>query len=116
MQIGPEAVLWWDPEKTLQDDLFESWVELGEKFYQAVTAAPVPLDMRALKVLKKSPLALDLYSWLAYKTWNAARKGSAQTVSWAGLHAQMGPTTPNSATSRRRFGRSCPRSSRSTRK
>lgn len=90
MQIGPEAVLWWDPEKTLQDDLFESWVELGEKFYQAVTAAPVPLDMRALKALKKSPLALDLYSWLSYKTWNAARKGSAQTVSWAGLHAQMG--------------------------
>ncbi len=90
MQIGPEAVLWWDPEKTFQDDLFESWVELGEKFYQAVTAAPVPLDMRALKALKKSPLALDLYSWLAYKTWNAARKGSAQTVSWAGLHAQMG--------------------------
>ena len=90
MQIGPEAVLWWDPEKTLQDDLFESWVELGEKFYQAVTAAPVPLDMRALKALKKSPLALDLYSWLAYKTWNAARKGTSQTVSWTGLHAQMG--------------------------
>ena len=90
MQIGPEAVLWWDPEKTLQDDLFESWVELGEKFYQAVTAAPVPLDMRALKALKKSPLALDLYSWLAYKTWNAARKGASQTVSWTGLHAQMG--------------------------
>ena len=90
MQIGPEAVLWWDPEKTLQDDLFESWVELGEKFYQAVTAAPVPLDMRALKALKKSPLALDLYSWLAYKTWNAARKRTPQTVSWDGLHAQMG--------------------------
>lgn len=90
MQIGPEAVLWWDPDKTLQDDLFESWVELGEKFYQAITAAPVPLDMRALRALKKSPLALDLYSWLAYKTWNAARKGEAQAVSWAGLHAQMG--------------------------
>lgn len=90
MQIGPEAVLWWDPDKTLQDDLFESWVELGEKFYQAITAAPVPLDMRALKALKKSPLALDLYSWLAYKTWNAARKGEPQAVNWIGLHAQMG--------------------------
>ena len=90
MQIGPEAVLWWDPDKTFQDDLFESWVELGEKFYQAVTAAPVPLDMRALRALKKSPLALDLYSWLAYKTWNAARKGEPQAVNWIGLHAQMG--------------------------
>ncbi len=47
MQIGPEAVLWCDPEKTLQDDLFESWVELDEKFYQAVTAASVPLEMRS---------------------------------------------------------------------
>jgi hypothetical protein len=38
---------------------------LGENFFEAITAAPVPLDMRVLKTLKRSPLALDLYAWLS---------------------------------------------------
>jgi hypothetical protein len=90
MQVGPVAALWWDPSKDEQDALFESWIELGEQFFQAVTANAVPVDMRALRGLKKSPLALDLYAWLSYKSFIASKSGKAQPVSWEGLHAQMG--------------------------
>jgi hypothetical protein len=90
MQIGPVAELWWDPAKDEQGDLFQSWLELGEQFYKAVTTRPVPLDPRALRALKKSPMSLDLYSWLAHKTWIAASKREAQLVPWEGLALQMG--------------------------
>jgi len=32
-----------------QAALWESWIQLGEKFYSAVIASPVPVDMRALR-------------------------------------------------------------------
>jgi Plasmid encoded RepA protein len=89
MQIAPEGELWWSVKEG-QDGLFESWVELGERFFKAVTTQPVVLDLRALRALKKSPLALDLYAWLAYKTWYASWKGEAQMIPWEGLKLQMG--------------------------
>lgn len=61
MQVAPKGQLWWDHKQPLQDDLFHSFIELGEDFFRAITAAPVPVDMRALQALKRSPLALDLY-------------------------------------------------------
>lgn len=95
MQVGPVAALWWDPAKQEQGALFESFIELGELFYKAVTTNAVPVDMRALRGLKKSPLALDLYSWLSYKTFIATKTKKAQRVSWEGLHAQMGAEYAN---------------------
>jgi hypothetical protein len=40
MQIGPEAVLWWNFDKDSQNSLFESYIELSEKFYSAITSSP----------------------------------------------------------------------------
>jgi hypothetical protein len=65
-------------------------VELGEDFYQAITAAPVPVDLRALRALKRSPLALDLYARLTYTTFTASKNRADRMVPWDGLHAQMG--------------------------
>ena len=90
MQIAPRGTLWWDPARAQQDNLWESWVELGEEFYAAITTAPVPVDMRALRALKRSPLALDLYAWLAYTSFTAGLKSKPRVVPWSGLHAQMG--------------------------
>lgn len=90
MQIAPKGVLWWDTKRTMQDNLWDSWIELGETFYEAITAAPVPVDLRALRALKRSPLALDLYSWLTYTAFIASRTHKTRLVPWEGLHAQMG--------------------------
>lgn len=90
MQVTSKGELWWDHKKPLQDNLWESWVELGEEFYNALIASPVPVDMRALKSLKRSPLALDLYAWATHKALSVARNGKQQFIPWAFLAEQFG--------------------------
>jgi hypothetical protein len=91
MHIGPEAELWWSRTGE-QAELFESWIELGEKFYKAIVDGPVPVDRRALTMLKNSSLALDLYGWVVVKTWQANQNPEAfrLPVSWELLYGQMG--------------------------
>ena len=90
MLVAEDKDLWWNPKKPEQGALWGSWIELGQKFYDAITAAPVPVDMRALKALKRSPLALDLYSWLTYEAFRAHKSGKARFETWEQLHAHMG--------------------------
>ena len=90
MDVAPEGVLWWDPQQPEQGTLWGSWIELGEKFFQSIVSSPVPLDVRALKALKRSPLALDLYAWASYKAWIANHKNAPQFVPWHGLMEQLG--------------------------
>lgn len=90
MDVAPEGVLWWDPKQPEQGTLRGSWIELGEKFFQSLITSPVPLDVRALKALKRSPLALDLYAWAAYKSWVVNQKNMSQFVTWQGLMEQLG--------------------------
>ena len=90
MQIGPEAVLWWNFDGDSQNSLFESYIELSEKFFSAITSSPIPLDMRALRALRKSPLSLDLYSLICHKTYSASKDDDTKTIPWDGLHRQMG--------------------------
>ena len=90
MQVAPEGELWWDLKRPNQSVLWDSWVELGEKFYEAIIASPVPVDMRALRELKNSPLALDLYAWTTYKTFILSQQKKSQRISWHQLRAQLG--------------------------
>ena len=90
MAVADASELWWNPKAPHQPTLWDSWVELGQKFYDAVTSSPVPVDTRALKALKRSPLALDLYAWSTHKALAVARKGKSQFVPWIGLMRQFG--------------------------
>lgn len=90
MQVAPKGMLWWDERSPEQPTLWDSWIQLSDDFYQAITAAPVPVDMRALKALKRSPLALDLYAWATYTAYQTQRSGQTRFVSWEQLHEQFG--------------------------
>lgn len=90
MQVAPEGVFWWDHKMPDQGALWGSWIELGDKFYEAITAAPVPVDMRALKALKRSPLALDLYAWLTYEAFRAHKSAKPRYETWDQLHGHLG--------------------------
>jgi hypothetical protein len=95
MEVAPEGELWWHPHPE-QTALWESWIELGEKFFQAVIASPVPIDMRALRALKRSPLALDLYAWASYRAFAIVQKNQPPTfVSWQSLMQQLGADYSN---------------------
>jgi hypothetical protein len=79
--------LWWDAKAPNQMGLLPSTVTLGHEFFTAAVAHPVPIDMRALQALRRSPLALDFYCWLTYRMSYLKRD---VTVPWEALHAQFG--------------------------
>jgi len=87
VQIVEEAELWWDPKTPDQAPLWKSRVELGKRFFEEAISSPIPIDMRALKILKRSPLALDIYCWLTYRL-SYLRKPTE--IPWAVLQMQFG--------------------------
>ena len=86
-RIASRSELWWDPKRPEQTSLWESTVTLSHEFFEEITTRPVPVDMRALQALRRSPLALDMYSWL---TWRMSTLRGPATVPWQALEAQFG--------------------------
>ena len=82
-----QANLWWNPKTPEQATLFESTLILGEDFFKEIINYPIPIDMDVVKALKKSPLALDIYCWLTYRT--SYLKHSV-TIPWEALQIQFG--------------------------
>ena len=78
---------WWNPKHPDQTGLWESKVRLSEAFFNEIVSHPVPLDLTTLKALKRSPLGLDLYLWLVYRTF-ALR--APLRLSWRLLYSQFG--------------------------
>jgi Plasmid encoded RepA protein len=88
VHIADSAILWWDTTKSPeQKSLWQSTVTLSERFYNEVTTSPVPVDMRALKAIRRSPMAIDLYCWLTYRM--SYLKKDTQ-LPWEVLQAQFG--------------------------
>jgi hypothetical protein len=55
--------LWWTPQILSDVPPAKSSITLSANFFEQLVASPVPLDLRAVRILKQSPLALDLYAW-----------------------------------------------------
>ena len=72
-RIADRGEFWWNPKRPDEPVLWESKIELGEKFFEEIISHPVPLDMNILKALKRSSLGLDLYLWLTYRTFTLTR-------------------------------------------
>ena len=91
MDVAPESELWWDVKEPEQGTLWNSWIRLGEDFYKSLIMSPMPVDMRALRALKGSPLALDLYAWVCYRSFAIVqRQQPPQFVAWETLMKQLG--------------------------
>jgi hypothetical protein len=99
-RIVDAADLWWEPKDPKQTSLWQSTVTLGEPFFREITERPVPVDMRALKALRRSPLALDTYCWATYR---ASYLQKPTTVSWEALQGQFGAGYPQTARGLRSF-------------
>lgn len=99
----PEAVVWqsdgfrlldqsmietfWSPGDPQQLSLFASTIKLSERFYTNLVTNPVPVDLRVLRALSRSPLAIDIYCWLTYRSATLARP---TVVAWEALYQQFG--------------------------
>ncbi len=86
-RLADKSLLWWDAQAPDQAALWRSTVTLTEQFYREIIEHPIPVDMRAIKALKRSPMALDIYCWLTYRA-SYAKKPT--TIPWAGLAMQFG--------------------------
>lgn len=101
IMVADEWDLWWDPRQAAeQGALFQSWVKLTDRFFQQVTDRPVPIDLRAISALKKSPLALDLYAWATYRM---SYLGQRTEIPWEALQMQFGADYAVSPEGRRNF-------------
>jgi hypothetical protein len=86
-RMADKSTLWWDAKSPDQPALWQSTITLSHNFFQEITDRPVPIDMRAIKALKQSPMALDIYSWLTYRMSYLTR---SMVIPWASLAMQFG--------------------------
>jgi hypothetical protein len=88
-QLG--AYAWWETDtKPLELSYGKPWksrVRLTQEFFNEITRHPVPVDLRVLKALSRSPLAIDIYCWLTYRM-SYLRK--PVEIPWPALQAQFG--------------------------
>lgn len=80
---------WFQPEADGQQSLWPGSLELSPDFYETLRHHAVPLDHRALAVLKHSALALDIYTWLAHRLCRIRETGGLK-LSWENLRDQFG--------------------------
>ena len=85
--VADHAEFWWNEHKPDERSLWNSKIELGEKFFNEITRHPVPLNMNTLTALKRSALGLDLYLWLVYRTFPL---GAPLRLTWRLLYSQFG--------------------------
>lgn len=92
----------WNPLDPTKQSLWCSEVVLNEKFYESLISAPVPINMRIMKDLAHSPMAMDIYAWLTYRYSHLHRE---TPISWELLMQQFGTETKNKHKFKEMFAR-----------
>ena len=90
-EAGDESELWRQVEKD-EAGRWNSVVELTPRFFQECVETPVPIDLRAYKVLGEAPMALDIYAWTTYRA--SYIKQPTRPIPWPVLQAQFGSGLP----------------------
>ena len=98
--LAEEFDLWWTPQKLPRAGLGQSSVTLSQRFFEQLIEAPVPLDLRAIRALKRSPLSLDLYAWA---TRRVSYLNRPVRISWASFQLSFGAGYADTAQGQSRF-------------
>lgn len=85
--LAEEFDLWWTPQSLPRAPHLQSSVTLSQKFFDQLVEAPVPLDLRAIRALKQSPLSLDLYAWATRRVSYLERP---TLIPWEALRRSFG--------------------------
>ena len=99
--VADSYQLWWSTRADpAQGSLLPSYVDLSERFFEEVLAHPVPVDLRAIELLRGSPLRLDIYTWLTYRLSYLRRRTA---IPWEMLRYQFGSDRADDRQGRWRF-------------
>jgi hypothetical protein len=85
--LAEEFDLWWAPQNLPRTAPARSSVTVSQKFFEQLVESPVPLDLRAITALKRSPLSLDLYAWATRRVSYLERP---TLISWGALRRSFG--------------------------
>lgn len=78
----------WTPQAKHEAGQWRSQVRLSNSFFKECVSNPVPIDLRAYKALRGSPLAMDVYTWLTYRLSYTQRR--TKPIKWESLMMQFG--------------------------
>lgn len=78
----------WTPQAAHEAGSWQSKVRLTDNFFNECITKPVPIDLRAYKALRGSPLAMDVYTWLTYRL--SYTTGRSKPIPWEALMWQFG--------------------------
>ncbi len=87
VRLFSKYLLWWDDPPPSPDR--PSFVLLSQEFFDEILAHPIPIDLEVLRRLR-SPLEMDVYMWLTYRSMRARRIQRPEPVSWEALEQQFG--------------------------
>lgn len=87
LQIASSSKHWWQPHDPDHVGQWGSTIVLNEDFYTSLLLSAVPIDMRDVKLLRRSPMALDVYIWLVYRLSYLNRQ---TVIPWELLQRQFG--------------------------
>lgn len=89
--VASKIHLRWNEKDQDQAVLWGSYIDLSQDFFAAIMESVVPCDMRAISMLRKSPLALDLYMLCNYIGANLTQRGKTKhLLTWRMLGQQLG--------------------------
>lgn len=78
----------WTPQEKHVAGQWRSQVRLSNTFFQECITNPIPIDLRAYRALRSSPLAMDIYTWLTYRMSYTQRR--SRPIRWESLMMQFG--------------------------
>jgi hypothetical protein len=82
--FAEETKLWWDTAAGVGQG---SSLILSPVLYESILERSAPLSTQAIRQLRKSPMDLDVYAWLAHRLFQLSRPS---TISWTQLSDQFG--------------------------
>ena len=94
-----EQSLFWE-RKGSPDYLQGSYIRLSEYVFKEISQKPIPVDFKVYVALKRSPMAMDLYTFLTYRVSYLRKE---VLIPWEGLHVQFGYDYKNVREFRRVF-------------
>ena len=81
----------WAPADPNQLQLFSSRIKLSDRFYESLVNNPMPVDLRVIRGLLRSPMSMDIYGWLTYRSATLQR---TTKIPWEALYKQFGSASP----------------------
>uniref|UniRef100_UPI003F49A464 replication protein RepA n=1 Tax=Nocardia suismassiliense TaxID=2077092 RepID=UPI003F49A464 len=102
LSVASSYDLWWTRDTDEQPALMPSTVRLSYEFFDEVTSRPVPMDLGALKALRRSPMRLDIYAWLTHRMSYLQRP---TLIPWELLRMQFGSNLADTKQGKLQFKR-----------